>query len=126
MEYILRTKRRGGVWPGQGLATGNWGALKPPARHRRGGKAPADSMTCSDAALGLLFLVFVPLAFAAFLRSRTNAAAVSRLELELARLRQLLEGAAPAGAGAGPAPPTAPPPRPLPLPAMPPGPAPPH
>lgn len=59
-------------------------------------------MNCLYAALGLLFLVSVPLALAAFLRSRTNSAAVARVEAELARLRELLEKAAPARPDATP------------------------
>jgi uncharacterized membrane protein len=76
-------------------------------------------MNCLYAALGLLFLLSVPLALAAFLRSRTNSAAVARLEVELARLRELLERVAPSGGAAAPARPTATPQPPPPLPATP-------
>src|ERR1700740_2599189 len=48
-------------------------------------------MDCSAAAIGLLLLIVAPLALAALLRSRATAAALARLEREVARLRELLE-----------------------------------
>jgi uncharacterized membrane protein len=55
-------------------------------------------MDCSAAALGLLLLVVAPLALAAFLRSRANAARLAGLAAELALLREIMERALPAEA----------------------------